>query len=114
MEKMNEQARQMSGLGRMIGKWAQGVALQGNMNKENGWVLSGSFRCFVFPVTNKKDVIQQTSNQFNLKARGAHKHGSVSRVSSEAKASHTGISYESLWPINEVTNRPLQTCNSSS
>ncbi|XP_067017003.1 long-chain-fatty-acid--CoA ligase ACSBG2-like [Acropora muricata] len=36
MEKMNEQARQMSGLGRMIGNWAQGVALQGNMNKENG------------------------------------------------------------------------------
>ena len=36
MEKMNEQARQMSGLGRMIGKWAKGVALQGNMNKENG------------------------------------------------------------------------------
>ena len=35
MEKINEQARQMSGLGRMIGKWAQGVALQGNMNKEN-------------------------------------------------------------------------------
>ena len=61
MEKINEQARQMSGLGRMIGKWAQGVALQGNMNKENRWVLSGSFRCFAFPVTNKKDVIQKTS-----------------------------------------------------
>ena len=94
MEKMNEQARQMSGLGRMIGKWAQGVALQGNMNKENGWVLSGNFRCFAFPVSNKKDVIQQT--QFNLKARGAHKHGSIARVSSEANLRQVTL----VFPMN--------------
>lgn len=36
MEKMKALGQQVTGLKRKIGNWAKGVALQGNINLENG------------------------------------------------------------------------------
>jgi len=38
MEKMKEMGQQVTGFKRKIANWAKGVALQGNINLENGYV----------------------------------------------------------------------------
>ena len=54
MEKMKELGQQVTGVKRKIGNWAKGVALQGNINMENGYVYTvyGTFKFLTAGVKN--------------------------------------------------------------